>query len=40
MPKKLYEERRDIAAFGPKKLYANLGRAAGQDDEVIWNTAD
>ena len=31
-------------AFGPKKLYANLGRAAGQDDEsvfaVIWNPAD
>ena len=31
-------------AFGPKKLYANLGRAAGQDDEdvfaVIWNTTD
>ncbi len=31
-------------AFGPKKLYANLGRAAGQDDKdvfaVIWNTAD
>lgn len=30
--------------FGPKKLYANLGRAAGQDDEnlyaVIWNPAD
>ena len=27
--------------FGPKKLYANLGKAAGQDDEhlysVIWN---
>jgi hypothetical protein len=31
-------------AFGPKNLYANLGRAAGQDDEnlyaVIWNPAD
>ena len=31
-------------AFGPKKLYANLGRAAGQDDKdvyaVIWNPAD
>jgi uncharacterized protein (DUF736 family) len=31
-------------AFGPKKLYANLGRAAGQDDEdvfaVIWNPVD
>ena len=31
-------------AFGPKKLYANLGRAAGQDDEsvfaVIWNPLD
>ena len=31
-------------AFGPKKLYANLGRAAGQDDPdvyaVIWNPAD
>jgi uncharacterized protein (DUF736 family) len=30
--------------FGPRKLYANLGRAAGQDDEdvfaVIWNAAD
>ena len=30
--------------FGPKKLYANLGKAAGQDDEhlyaVIWNPAD
>lgn len=27
--------------FGPNKLYANLGKAAGQDDEdvlaVIWN---
>lgn len=26
--------------FGPNKLYANLGRAAGQDDDVlavIWN---
>ena len=31
-------------AFGPKKLYANLGRAAGQDDEdvfaLIWNPVD
>ena len=31
-------------AFGSKKLYANLGRAAGQDDEnvfaVIWNPTD
>jgi hypothetical protein len=31
-------------AFGPKKLYANLGRAAGQDDEnvfaVIWNPVE
>ena len=30
--------------FGSKKLYANLGRAAGQDDPdtyaVIWNPAD
>jgi uncharacterized protein (DUF736 family) len=30
--------------FGPKKLYANLGRAAGSDDEdlyaVIWNPGD
>ncbi len=30
--------------FGPRKLYANLGRAAGQDDDdafaVIWNPAD
>jgi uncharacterized protein (DUF736 family) len=30
--------------FGPSKLYANLGRAAGQDDDsmfaVIWNPAD
>ena len=30
--------------FGPRKLYANLGRAAGQDDTeayaVIWNPAD
>ena len=27
--------------FGPHKIYANLGRAAGQDDEdlmaIIWN---
>lgn len=30
--------------FGPRKLYANLGRAVGQDDPdvfaVIWNPAD
>ena len=30
--------------FGPRKLYANLGRAAGQDDPdvfaVIWNPLD
>jgi uncharacterized protein (DUF736 family) len=30
--------------FGHRKLYANLGRAAGQDDDdvfaVIWNPAD
>lgn len=30
--------------FGPRKLYANLGRAAGQEDNdvfaVIWNPAD
>jgi uncharacterized protein (DUF736 family) len=30
--------------FGPKKLYANLGKAAGSDDKdlyaVIWNPAD
>jgi len=30
--------------FGPKKLYANLGKAAGQDDEnvyaLIWNPRD
>lgn len=30
--------------FGPRKLYANLGRAAGQDDNdvfaLIWNPAD
>ena len=29
--------------FGPRPIYANLGRAAGQDDEdayaVIWNPA-
>jgi uncharacterized protein (DUF736 family) len=27
-------------SFGPQKLYANIGRAAGQDDDVfaiIWN---
>jgi len=30
--------------FGPRRLYANLGRAAGQDDEdvyaLIWNPVD
>lgn len=30
--------------FGPRKLYANLGRAAGQDDDqafaIIWNPVD
>ncbi|EIZ77990.1 hypothetical protein WSK_3466 [Novosphingobium sp. Rr 2-17] len=30
--------------FGPRRLYANLGRAAGQDDEdsfaIIWNPVD
>ena len=30
--------------FGPRRLYANLGRAAGQDDDdtyaVIWNPSD
>lgn len=30
--------------FGPRRLYANLGRAAGQDNEdtfaIIWNPAD
>jgi uncharacterized protein (DUF736 family) len=30
--------------FGPRRLYANLGRAAGQDDPdvfaVIWNPED
>ena len=30
--------------FGPRKLYANLGRAAGHDDDetyaIIWNPAD
>ena len=30
--------------FGARKLYANLGRAAGQDDDnvfaIIWNPAD
>ena len=30
--------------FGPRKLYANLGRAAGQEDRdvfaVIWNPVD
>ena len=30
--------------FGPRRLYCNLGRAAGQDDDdsyaLIWNPAD
>lgn len=29
--------------FGPRRIYANLGRAAGSDDNtfaVIWNPAD
>jgi uncharacterized protein (DUF736 family) len=30
--------------FGPRVIYANLGRAAGQDDDdvfaIIWNPAD
>ena len=30
--------------FGPRRLYANLGRAAGQDDDsvfaLIWNPGD
>ncbi|MBV9510544.1 MAG: DUF736 domain-containing protein [Caulobacteraceae bacterium] len=30
--------------FGPRRIYVNLGRAAGQDDEdvfaLIWNPAD
>jgi uncharacterized protein (DUF736 family) len=30
--------------FGPRRIYANLGRAAGQDDEdnfaLIWNPND
>ena len=30
--------------FGPRRLYAKLGRAAGQDDDdtlaIIWNPAD
>lgn len=30
--------------FGPRRIYANLGRAAGQDDDdtyaVIWNADD
>lgn len=30
--------------FGPRRIYANLGRAAGQDDEdvlaIIWNPED
>lgn len=29
--------------FGPRRIYANLGRAAGSDDEsfaLIWNPAD
>ncbi len=28
--------------FGPRRLYANLGRAAGDDDRfaILWNPAD
>lgn len=30
--------------FGPRRIYANLGRAAGQDDDdtfaIIWNAVD
>ena len=29
--------------FGPRRLYANLGRAAGDDDDrfaILWNPAD
>jgi uncharacterized protein (DUF736 family) len=30
--------------FGPRRIYANLGRAANQDDDdafaIIWNAAD
>ena len=30
--------------FGPRRIYANLGRAAGQDDDdtfaIIWNPVD
>ena len=30
--------------FGPRRLYANLGRAAGQEDDdtfaIIWNALD
>ena len=30
--------------FGPRRLYANLGHAAGQDDEdvfaILWNPVD
>lgn len=29
--------------FGPRRLYANLGRAAGEDENVfavLWNPAD
>ena len=30
--------------FGPRRLYANLGRAAGQDDDncyaILWNPVD
>ena len=33
-----------IPEFGPKRLTANLGRAAGQDDQnffaIIWNPED
>ena len=30
--------------FGPRRIYANLGRAAGQDDDncyaILWNPVD
>ncbi|MGV3730589.1 MAG: DUF736 domain-containing protein [Sphingopyxis sp.] len=30
--------------FGPRRIYANLGRAAGQDDDrtyaILWNPTD
>jgi uncharacterized protein (DUF736 family) len=32
-----------VPEFGPRRLYANLGRAAGADEDsfaVIWNPAD